>query len=131
MGVIGVIMESGQSLCNHDSLMQAVVNVLKKAEFTDIRANFTDFKNPDVVGKEVNGKGFIPDITARKGIEFLMEIETEDSIGDRYTDVKWVAFDTHAREKNKMFYIIVPQGLSSRVYEIAGQLKIFPKVTVV
>ncbi|MFC1476329.1 hypothetical protein ACFL5S_00025 [Fibrobacterota bacterium] len=124
-------MVSEQSSYNHGLLIKSVIKILKKGKFKQIRAKIPGYEKPEAIGKEANGKGYIPDIIAQREIEVIFEIETRNSMGSRYTDVKWRAFDKHARENNKTFYIIVPQGLSNRVKERADKLKIFPKIMVI
>lgn len=124
-------MSSEQSSYNHGLLIKNVVKILKKGKFVQIKAKIPGFDKPETIGKEANGKGYIPDITARRDIEVIFEIETKNSLGNRYTDVKWKVLDKYARENNKTFYIIVPQGLAKSVQERAFQLKIFPKVMVI
>ena len=131
MDTQGSYKKKNHSNNNHSLLVKNVVEILKKGGFENISANMPEYKKPAVIGKSANGKGYIPDITAKRDVDVLLEIETIDSIGKRYTDVKWKAFDKHARENDMLFYLIVPQGLSSKVNEKTERLKIFPKVMVV
>jgi len=96
----------------HDDLVRRTAFALRKAGYTDVCADVSEYVTPQRVYWQRTGDGHVPDVTAGS---FIIEVETADSMGSEHTRSQCALFSQFARERRLTFAVVVPAGCKSQM----------------
>ena len=113
-----------QTLSEHDFMIQDMANFLVEKKFNDVRANIDGFEKPEIIVCETSGFSYTPDLTAQGKRFNIFEIETSKSINDKLTEQKWGLFASVAKNKDALFYLIVPKSSVPDAHQRMTELNI-------
>lgn len=108
----------------HDQLVEYAINFLIGEGFSNVKADLRGCTLPNKITWTSNGKGHIPDVTAKNGQLFVFEVETADSINDLHTADQWELFSKYVSQHGGEFWVLVPAGSESDAQNRFNQLRI-------
>ena len=113
----------------HDKLLLVALNKLKEDGFSEIKAECVDYEKPaPLYAKEIKNS-YSPDITAKKKEqEYIIEVETKDSIFTEVTEKQWKTFSENADYYNKKFVIIIREDLKNEAERQSNYLNVNPEI---
>jgi len=91
-------------------MVRDAASFLQDKGYRDIRVALEGFPAPEPIVWRRTGEGQIPDLTAMGSAFVVVQVETEDTIGDPKAAAEWQLFAEHARENRGEFFLVVPVG---------------------
>ncbi len=112
----------------HDKLLLIALNKLKEEGFSEVKAECVDYDKPELLYAKEIKEGYSPDITAiKEGREYIIEVETEDSIFTGVTEKQWKTFSENAEYYDKKFIVIIKKDLENEARRQSDYLKVKPE----
>lgn len=98
-------MKKRESQSDHDAMVRKTMEMCINKGYSDVRADLPDELQPEQINN------FKPDVTGKISYWFfIFEVETDDSINDKHTEMQWKAFADYAKENLQTFFVVVPEG---------------------
>lgn len=91
----------------HNRMVAHVARWLNQNSYPDLRADVEGYSQPGKITWTKTGEGHIPDLTAG---DFVIEVETDDTISIDHTRSQCELFAAYAKQHGKRFVVVVPNG---------------------
>ena len=99
---------SSLSETTHETLVRRAAVHLRQHMQPDVRADLPDGVRPDRIVWTKTQQGHIPDVT---GGQYIIEVETSETLAIEHTREQCMLFSVFAREQQKkIFVVVVPMG---------------------
>ena len=122
------IMVKRKSQSDYDKMVRTIAETLTYDQYSDVKADIQGYDTPDKIIWESTGKGHVPDVTAEKGKEVIVEVETDDSINDQHTEDQWKLFSACSKKYDADFIVVVPEGSKTKAMVHMEELDITGEV---